>query len=78
MDLLSNGSFSFTSKQKEYKEYSKKQGYRLLSEEQINSSKINNEGHEARYWMMVKHYMQAVQFEEMQGTLCAVFLEDNW
>ena len=73
MDFLSNDVFSLTSKQKEYNEYRKKQGHRLLRSNRITSSRTHNDEEE-----MIERYRAAMLVERTQGTLCASFLEEHW
>ena len=75
MDFLSNDDLPLTSKQKEYNEYRKKQGYRLLFEgsKRFTSPRTHSDEEE-----MLARYIAAVQLESVQGTLCAGFLEENW
>jgi putative glycosyltransferase (TIGR04372 family) len=74
MGCLSNNNFSLTSKQKEYNEYRKKQGYRSLFEEskRFTSPRTHNDEEE-----IVERYIIAGRVEAAQGTLCAGFLEKN-
>lgn len=75
MDFLSNDDLPLTSKQKEYNEYRKKQGYRLLFErsKRFTSPRTHSDEEE-----MTTRYKIAVQLEAAKGTLCAGLLEENW
>ena len=75
MDFLSNDDWSLTSMQKEHNEYRKKQGHRMLSDEntRFSSTKTHNNEDE-----MLEHYKCAILLEAFQGTLCAGFLEEHW
>jgi putative glycosyltransferase (TIGR04372 family) len=75
MNLLSNNNWSLTSKQKQYNEYRKRQGHRLLSEE---SNRDSSPRTYKKYEVMLEWYLFAIQLEESQGTLCSYFLEENW
>ncbi len=75
MDCLSNDDWSLTSKQKEYNECRKRQGYRVLSDEsnRLSSPRTHNNEYE-----MIVRYKIAILLEAAQGTLCPDFLEENW
>ena len=75
MNFLNNDDLSLTSTQKEYNDYRKRQGHRLLNDEsnRITSPRTNTDEDE-----MVIRYEAAILLEELQGTLCAGFLENHW
>lgn len=75
MNYLTSNNFSLTSKQKEYNEYRKKQGYRSLfkGSTRVTSPRTHSDEEE-----MLVRYQMAVQLESVQGTLCPGFLEKNW
>ena len=64
---------SLTSKQKEYNEYRKKQGRRLLVSNRITSPRTHNDEEE-----MIERYNSAMLVERAKGALCAGFLEEHW
>ena len=75
MDFLNNDDLPLTSKQKEYNEYRKKQGYRLLidASKRVTSPRTHSDEEE-----MAARYRVAMLLETAKGTLCAGFLEEHW
>jgi len=76
IDFLNNGDLTLTSKQKEYIEYRREQGQRLLSDVSKRftpSKKTHSDEDEMR-----ERFRLAVRFEAAKGTLCAGFLEEHW
>ena len=76
IDFLNNDDLTLTSQQKEYIEYRKKQGQRLLSDasKRITPSKRTHSDEEE----MTERFKLAVRLEAAKGTLCAGFLEEHW
>ena len=75
MDFLSNDDLPLTSKQKEFNDYRKRQGHRILSNQSnfVSFARTCNIADE-----ILVRYKVATLLEEAQGSLCAGFLEDYW